>query len=99
MNAAGYVGKLAGYYTSVASAGDLVSAGVAAGADSSLTGTEASDLAHIGAAEAGAPARLATPLRQLASDYRALQADLAVAGGQNAATVAREAKAVVSVRK
>lgn len=95
-SAAGYVSKLAGYYTSVASAGDLVSAGVAAAADSSLTGTEASDLAHISAAEAGAPASLAAPLRQLASDDQALQADLAVAGGQDAGTVAQDAKAVGS---
>jgi hypothetical protein len=95
-SAAGYVSKLTGYYASVASAGDLVSAGVAAAANSSLTGTEASDLAHISAAEAGAPASLAAPLRRLASDYQALQGDLAVVGGQNAATVARDAKAVVS---
>lgn len=95
-SAAGYVSKLASYYTSVASASDLVSAGVAAAANSSLTGTEASDLAHISAAEAGAPASLATQLRQLASDDQALQGDLAVAGGQDAGTVARDAKAVVS---
>jgi hypothetical protein len=95
-SAAGYVSKLAGYYTSVATAGDLVSAGVTASANSSLTGTEASDLAHINAAEAGAPVSLATPLRRLASDYQALQGDLAVAGGQNATTVARDANAVVS---
>jgi hypothetical protein len=69
---------------------------VAAAADSSLTGTEASDLAHISAAEAGAPASLAAPLRQLASVYQAPQGGLAVVGGQNAVAVARDAKAVVS---
>jgi hypothetical protein len=95
-NAAAYVSKIAGYYTSVASAGDLVSADGAVAANPALTGTEASDLAHISAAEAGAPARLATPLRQLASDYQALQADVAVPGGQNAATVAQDANAVMS---
>jgi hypothetical protein len=95
-SAAGYVSKIAGYYTSVTSAGDLVSADGAVAANPTLTGTEASDLAHISAAEAGAPARLATPLRQLATDYQALQAGLAVPGGQNATAVAQDANAVMS---
>jgi hypothetical protein len=95
-SAAGYVSKIAGYFTRITSASGLISADMAVAANNSLTGTETSDLAHISAAEAGAPARLATPLRQLATDYQALHADLAVPGGQNAAMVAQDANTVMS---
>jgi len=70
-----------------------MSADMSVAADSSITGTEASDLARIAAAEAGASKALAVPLQQLSADYQTMQADI---NGQAApSTIAQDATAPV----
>src|SRR5713101_2820224 len=64
------------HFTSVSTQGDVTAAEFAVAADSSITGSEASNLADIAAARAGAGARLAGPLGKLAAGYRALETDL-----------------------
>lgn len=91
--AAGKIEQIAHYFTSVTSTSDVMSADMSVAADSSITGTEASDPARIAAAEAGAPKALAVPLQQLSADYQTMQADI---NGQAApSTIAQDATATV----
>ena len=73
---------------------DVITADDQLASDTSVTGTEASDMTSITAAATGAPSRLARPLASLGADYQALQTDLSASWSPS--QVSQEAAAVLA---
>jgi hypothetical protein len=88
------VSVIARHFAGVATRGDVIAADMAVAADTSISGTEASDLAGIAAARAGASSALAAALGRLGADYTALEADTTANAAP--ASIAQDAQAIAA---